>query len=138
MSSPEEESSSSFESNFESTSSIDLIEASNSNGSSIPSSFDSNSLDSKKIKNLLLSQQQKFKIIKNESSSGAASGFPIIFKSGRDENSAESLRIFAESVSNVFPGETEQRILNSSTFGGILFIKIVFIRLSVGKMPNSV
>jgi hypothetical protein len=31
----------------------------------------------------LLSQLQKFKIIKNESSSGAASGFPIVFKSGR-------------------------------------------------------
>jgi hypothetical protein len=72
VSSPEEESSFLFESNFESTSSIDLIEASNSNVSSIPSSLDSNSLDSKKVKNLLLSQQQKFKIIINESSSRAA------------------------------------------------------------------
>jgi hypothetical protein len=48
------------------------------------------------------------------------------------------MRIFAESVSNGFPAETEQRILNSSTFGGILLIKIVFIGLSAGKMPNSV
>ena len=62
----------------------------------------------------------------------------LFSKVGGDENSAESLRIFAESVSNGFPAETEQRILNSSTFGGILLIKIVFIRLSVGKMPNSV
>ncbi len=97
MSSPEEESSSSFESNFESTSSIDLIEASNSNGSSIPSSFDSNSLDSKKIKNLLLSQQQKFKIIKNESSSGAAwwrcFGFPAhLNEHGKHSISVKALR----------------------------------------------
>jgi hypothetical protein len=54
-------------------------------------------------------------------------------KVGGDENSAESLKIFAESVSNGFPGENEQRILNSLTVGKILFIKIVFIRLSVGK-----
>jgi hypothetical protein len=65
-------------------------------------------------------------------------GSRLFSKVGGDGNSAESLRIFAESVSNGFPAETEQRIPNSSTFAGILLIKIVFIRFSVGKMPNSV
>jgi hypothetical protein len=52
-------------------------------------------------------------------------GSRLFSKVGGDENSAESLKIFAESVSNSFPEETEQRTLNnSSTAGGILFIKI--------------
>ncbi len=54
-----------------------------------------------------------------------------------DKNSAESLRILAESVSYNFPAETELLMLHSSISGEILLIKNVFIRLSAGKMVNN-
>ena len=56
---------------------------------------------------------------------------------GGDKNSAESLKILAESTSYDFSIETEQRMLNSSTFCEISLIERVFIRLSDKKMPNS-
>jgi hypothetical protein len=65
------------------------------------------------------------------------SGFSIVLKSGRGSNSAESLRILAESFSYDFPAETEQIMLHSSTSSEILLIKNIFIGLSAGKMANS-
>jgi hypothetical protein len=56
---------------------------------------------------------------------------------GGAENSAESLKILAESASSDFSAEIEQRMLNSSTFWEILLTESVFLQLSVRKMGKS-
>ncbi|CAF1491119.1 unnamed protein product, partial [Rotaria sordida] len=131
-----ENSSSLLEPNFDSTSSLDVTEASNSNISSNSSSINTNSFDCRKIKYLLLNQQQKFKIIENESRSHAewwrSFGFPAqlnenkkferiigyisCFKCMHTQayNSLSGTKRFTQHANKCFPSSTSSSISISS------------------------
>ena len=64
-------------------------------------------------------------------------GSRLFSNMGGAKNSAESLKILAESASSDFSAETEQKMLNSSTFWEIFLTETVFLRLSARKMANS-